>query len=480
MDSQIQSDTHPLSVDLDGTLLRSDLLVESALALLADRPWLACLFPIWLLQGKAILKREIAQRTSIPPTALPYDSRILELLKQAGRQGRYRVLCTASDRSLVEPIAAHLGCFEEVVASDGRTNLSGRVKAQALVDRFGERGFDYAGNDSVDLAVWSRARRALVVNANSRLARKAAKICEVEAHLPKESGGLKEWMKALRVHQWLKNLLVFIPLLAAHRLFEPVAAMTSLSALLAFSLCASGVYLLNDLLDLQVDRQHPRKRFRPFAAGRLSLLNGAMLAPALTLCGLGLAWLVSPSFLAVLTGYYALTLAYSLRLKRIPMFDVITLAGLYTIRIIGGTVAIGASLSFWLLAFSMFIFLSLAMLKRYTELLAMAEDGKEQVAGRGYTTADLSLVQSLGGASGFLAVLVLALYINSPESLALYAHPQMLWLLCPLMLFWISRSWLVAHRGNMHDDPVVFAVTDRTSQIVVALCGLVALGAVLQ
>jgi len=466
----------PIFVDLDGTLLRSDLLLESTLALLAQRPWMLFVLPWWLLRGKAHLKRQIASRVTVDPATLPYDDRVLALLRSS--PGRRRVLCTASDESLVRPLAEHLGCFDEVLASDGQRNLAGANKARALVERFGERGFDYAGNGPVDLAVWAHARRALVVNSGDTLARAAANRCEVELHWPARGGGLKEWLRALRLHQWLKNLLVFIPLLASHRFLETQALVASVSGFVAFGLCASGVYLLNDLLDLPSDRQHPRKRLRPFAAGSLSLLQGALLAPALALAGLGLAWWAEPRFALVLGAYYLLTLAYSLQLKRVVMLDVIVLAALYTVRIIGGTVVIGAALSFWLLAFSMFIFLSLALLKRYTELAAVLAAGKTDAAGRGYTVDDLPLLQSLGAASGYLAVLVLALYINSPESIALYARPQVLWLLCPLMLYWVSRIWVIAHRGDMHDDPVVFAATDRVSQVVGMLCGVIALSAI--
>lgn len=466
----------PLCVDLDGTLLRSDLLLESTLALLARQPWMLFALPWWLLRGKAHLKRQVARRVVLDPAALPYDARVLEWLR--ANPHRHRVLCTASDEGLVRPLAEHLGCFDEVMASDGQRNLSGHHKARALVQRFGERGFDYAGNGPVDLAVWAHARRAVVVNAGNALARAAAGRCELEAHWPVQGGGARAWLRALRLHQWLKNLLVFIPLLASHRFFEPGALVASASGFLAFGLCASGVYLLNDLLDLPSDRQHPRKRLRPFATGALSLLHGALLAPLLALAGLGLAWWAEPRFAAVLAAYYLLTLAYSLQLKRVVMLDVIVLAALYTVRIIGGTVVIGAALSFWLLAFSMFIFLSLALLKRYTELSAMLAAGRSDAAGRGYTVDDLPLLQSQGAAAGYLAVLVLALYINSAESVALYARPQVLWLLCPLMLYWVSRAWVVAHRGDMHDDPVVFAATDRASQAVGLLCGAIALSAI--
>lgn len=465
-----------LCVDLDGTLLRSDILYESLLALLASNPLYAFLLPFWLLRGKAALKRELASRVQLPAETLPYDERVLDILRTTTQ--RPRVLCTASDHLLVQPIADHLDLFEEVIASDGRTNLSGRNKGAALAERFGERGFDYMGNGRVDLQVWKHAGGAIVVNNGERLARDAARHTQVLAHLPSQNGGLLTWIKALRVHQWLKNLLVLVPLLTAHRFLDLPSVIDAVVAFLAFGLCASGVYVLNDLLDLTPDRMHPRKRKRPFAAGRLPLLHGLLVAPLLTIAGFALALLCSPAFAAVLLCYYVMTLAYSLKLKRIVMIDVVLLAALYTVRIIGGTIAIDSELSFWLLAFSMFVFLSLAMLKRYTELASALASGKEMAIGRGYSVADLQLVQSLGAAAGYIGVLVFALYINSPESMQLYRNPKLLWLLCPILLYWISRMWIVSHRGEMHDDPVVFAAMDRGSQIVIGLCVLIVLIAI--
>ncbi len=464
-----------LCIDLDGTLLRSDMLYESVLALLARNPFYLFMLPLWLLRGKAALKHAIAIRAELDPAALPYDARVLSLLAETPQ--RPRVLCTATNVRLATAIAEHLGVFEEVIASDDTRNLSGPRKAAALVERFGERGFDYAGNEVIDLVVWQAARAAWVVNASPALAERAARLVPVEVTLPPEKAGLRAWIKQLRIHQWLKNLLVFLPLLASHRFFDVDAVMAAGLAFLAFGLCASGVYVLNDLLDLPSDRGHPRKRLRPFAAGRLPLRHGLAAAPLLTLAGFVLAWFASPVFALVLVAYYVITLAYSLRLKRLVMVDVVTLAGLYTVRIIGGAAAIMVVPSFWLLAFSMFIFLSLARLKRYTELADAAASGAQEAAGRGYHVDDLPLVQSLGAASGYGAVLVLALYINSPESLELYRRPEVLWLICPVLLYWISRAWLVAHRGGMHDDPVVFAVSDRVSQCVIAICGLLVLGA---
>lgn len=463
-------------VDLDGTLLKTDLLYESLLALLSRNPLYLFMLPVWLLRGKAALKHEIASRVVLAAETLPYDARVLDALRST--ENRPRVLCTASDMKLAKPIAEYLGLFDLVLASDGVHNLSGRRKAAALVGRFGEGAFDYAGNGPVDLHVWRSARRAWVVNGSSRLAREAAKCCEVERHLEAPGGRLHAWLRGLRLHQWLKNLLVFLPVLASHRFLEPAAMLQAVGAYLAFGVCASSVYLLNDLLDLPSDRSHPRKRLRPFAAGQLPLSHGLVAAPLLTILAFLLALLISPGFALVLAIYFLMTLAYSFRMKRVVMVDVVLLAALYTIRIIAGAAAIGSALSFWLLAFSMFLFFSLAVLKRYTELLSMQANGGDKASGRGYEVGDLALLQSLGGASGYISVLVLALYINSPESLALYSHPQVLWLLCPALLYWVSRIWIVAHRGDMHDDPVVFAATDRVSQAVILLCGGIALSAI--
>lgn len=465
----------PLVVDVDGTLLRTDLLYESLLLLLRRNPLYVFLLPFWLARGKAALKAEIASRVSLDAGLLPSDERVLALLQVNSGP---RVLCTASDERLAYGLAAAIGGLDVVLASDGRTNLAGKAKAKALVALYGDRGFDYVGNGTADLHVWAHARKAWVVNAPTTLVQSAGRVAELAGHWPPMPGGLVAWVKAVRFHQWLKNLLVFVPLLAAHRYFDPGALATALLAFLAFGLCASGVYVLNDLFDLQSDRRHPRKRKRAFASGQIPVLHGMLAAPLLSLAGIGVAWVAEPAFAAVLGCYWVTTFSYSLWLKRVEMLDVTVLAGLYTVRIIGGAVAVGVPLSFWLLAFSMFVFLSLAMLKRYTELAAMLAEGRDAASGRGYAVTDLPLLQSLGGASGYLAVLVLALYINSPDSLELYSRPQLLWLLCPLLLYWVSRAWSVAHRGKMHDDPVVFAVTDPVSQAIIGLCGLAVLGAI--
>lgn len=468
----------PLVVDLDGTLIKSDLLVEGALALVRARPVAVFDMAAWLVGGgKARLKAEVARRAPVDPAILPYNEPLLDLLRQRKAAGQPLVLATASDGEAAAPVARHLGLFDEVLASDGTVNLKAGAKRARLVERFGEKGFDYAGNDHADLDVWPSARAAILVNPEPGVAARAERIVTVEARLDDRKDGVGTHLRALRPQQWLKNLLVFVPLVTSHAVLEPLQALKVLLAFVVFGLCASAVYVLNDLLDLADDRRHPRKRFRPFAAGNVPAVNGIAMAALLLIVALAVAVWISPFFVAALAAYIAVTTAYSFSLKRIVLVDVFTLAGLYTLRLIGGSAALGLWPSFWLLAFSMFIFLSLAMLKRYTELLGLREAGLAVAPGRGYRTTDLDLLAALGGAAGYLSVLVLALYVNSPAVLPLYARPEALWFLCPLLLYWVSRAWLVAHRGDMNDDPVVFAVKDRVSRGVVALMAIVFLAA---
>lgn len=463
----------PLCVDLDGTLIRSDLLLESFLALIKGNPFYLLLVPFWLLGGKANLKAQIARRISLDPAHLPYQAEFLDWLKQERAKGRSLWLCTASHETLAREVARHLGIFDGVMASDGETNLSGRSKGSRLAEQFGEGGFDYCGNARVDLAVWGKARSAVVVNGVPGLRKAAEKEAPVTATFDSPRRLLRSTLKALRPHQWAKNILVFIPLLAGHRIQDAAAVWGSLMAFLAFSLCASSVYLLNDMLDLAADRQHPRKCRRPFASGELSLLVGFGLAPLFLLAGGWLAFLLPDRFVGALLVYYVLTLAYSLDLKRRVLVDTLSLAGLYTIRIIAGALAIGVTLSFWLLLFSIFLFLSLALVKRFTELEALRAAGGLSAAGRGYHVEDLPVLRNLGTSAGYLSVLVLALYINTPAVTLLYRQPEWIWGLCVLMLYWISRIWLKAHRGEMHEDPVVFALRDRGSLFLGVLSALV-------
>jgi len=456
----------PLCVDLDGTLIHSDMLHESAFGLLKVSPLSVLRLP-WVLiaQGKAALKQLIARKTQFDASVLPYNQDFLLWLREQHESGRRLVLCTASDQSIADAIAQHLGLFDDVMASNGSVNLEGRHKANALVDRFGEKGFDYAGNSIPDLEVWKRARKAVVVNASPRLIREVTAVIDVEAVFAGLNSKLTIWAKALRLHQWLKNGLLLVPLFAAHQLNDDTVWLSLLWAFVAFSLCASSVYIANDLLDLESDRKHPRKRNRPFASGALPVYKGALLAPVLFLLSCGVGSYVGSDFLHWLLIYFVLTCIYSVKLKQLVLVDCMTLAILYTLRIVAGAAAVGGALSFWLLAFSVFLFLSLAFIKRFAELQVQLLQGKHKAYGRGYFTDDAPMIQMLGIASGFMSVLVLALYMNSPEVLLLYSQPEWLWGNVPLMVFWVSWLWLRAHRGEMHDDPLIFAVKDRVSLV---------------
>ena len=463
----------PLCVDLDGTLIHSDLLLESFLLLVKQNPLYLLLVPFWLLKGKANLKAQIARRVQIDGAALPYTQAFVQWLQAQKAQGRSLWLCTASDISLAQAVATHVGIFDGVLASDGQRNLAGANKAAELVKRFGEKGFDYCGNHRVDLAVWQHARAAIVVNGSAGLVAEAGKVTQVDTSFAPQRGGFKVIVKALRVHQWAKNGLIFVPVAAAHHLSDVHVLWQSLLAFLAFSLCASSVYLLNDMLDLAADRQHHSKCKRPFASGQLSLLFGLFAAPLLLLVALLISLVLPIKFLGVLAAYYVVTLAYSFGLKRVVMLDVLTLAGLYTVRIVAGAAATEIPLSFWLLMFAIFIFLSLAIVKRYAELHAMREQGKLKAQGRGYQVEDIALLQSLGASSGYLSILVLALYVNSPDISVMYSYPKLVWALVPIMLYWVSRIWMQTHRGEMHDDPLVYALKDPVSLLTGLAAGVV-------
>lgn len=472
-----ESGTVPLCVDLDGTLVRTDLLVESWFALIKHHALLALLALYWMMQGKATLKSEIARRVDLDVRSLPYHGAFLDYLRDQYRNGRTLVLATASHEKYAHQVAEHLGIFRGVVASNRRSNLSGAKKHRAIVERFGRDGFDYAGNARADLKIFPHARRAILVNPEPGVERAARRSSDVDRVFYRESKRLKSYLRALRPHQWVKNLLIFVPLFASQQLWDAALLGQALVAFVAFSFCASSVYLLNDLLDLPADRAHARKRHRPFASGAASVKVGTMLVPLLLIVALVLALLLPPPFIFALTAYYVSTLAYSFWLKGKLMIDVMLLAGLYTLRILAGAAAIAIVPSFWLLAFSMFLFLSLAMVKREAELIDVKSSGKHTAAGRAYEVSDLTTVQSLGAAAGYCAVLVLALYINSDDVLVSYSQPQALWLLCPLLLYWVSRMWQRTGRGEMHDDPIVFAVKDRISRWIGAMAAVVVLAA---
>jgi len=460
----------PLCVDLDGTLVRTDMLHEALLLLAKRSPMTLATLPGWLVRGKAGFKHLVAERVAIDAAALPYRADVLALIEEARAAGRPVILATAAATPIATAIAEHLGLFDAVLSSDTGTNLSAAAKADALVARYGERGFDYIGNGRADLPVLARARRGFLISSHGGLRRAAVRGHDGITFLDDKGGGVRVWAKALRLHQWLKNLLVFVPLVAAHQAGDVALLAASMIAFLAFSLCASSVYLMNDLLDLSADRAHRRKRNRPFASGALPVKAGVVAAPLLLAIALGLAFSLPTRFLGVLLLYYALTTLYSFFLKRQVVVDVMLLASLYTIRILAGSAATGIEPSFWLLALSMFVFLCLAMVKRYSEL-RLAVSSAVPLAGRGYRPDDLPVVLALGTSSGMVSVLILAMYTQAAIVPEMYPAPEWLWLVPPLMLYWITRLWTKAQRGEVDEDPVIFAARDWQSLAVATLMG---------
>lgn len=468
------SDKPVLVVDLDGTLLRSDILFETFWSAFG-KSWLnAVRGGRALLNGKAALKRELAGSSEIDVATLPYDPDVVAYVKRWRAEGGRAALVTASDETIARAIQDHLEIFDEVYGSDGTRNLKGPNKADFLSDHYRGAGFAYMGDANADIPVWSKATRAITVNAPPALQRKVDTLGPEVEHLETVSGGIRPYLKAIRPHQWLKNILVFLPILTAHQ-YDAATFSLSLMAFVAFSMVASSAYVFNDLLDLSADRAHPRKRNRPFASGAIPIVHGTWMGAGLLLGGFFVAALVSWGLFGVLLLYYVITTAYSLDLKRRAVVDICTLAGLYTLRIAAGGVATSLTLSVWLLAFSIFFFLALAAVKRQAELVDTAKRGKLGASGRGYMVDDLPLISQVAISAGFVSVLVMALYVNSPKVMDLYTYPAALWGVCLILLYWITRIVMITHRGHMDDDPVVFAAKDRISQIcflVILACAL--------
>lgn len=468
MDARLQESRDlPLAVDLDGTLIATDLLWETIFLALKTNPLVVFLLPIWALAGKARLKLELARRVTLDPSRLPYRQDFLDYLRTERASGRTIVLATAAAEPLAHAVAAHLGIFSKVFATREGVNLASRAKAAALVKEYGAYGFDYAGNDRADLAIFDEARNAIVVAPDRAASRyqQAHDAMRFDAPRP----GFKTYIKMLRVHQWLKNLLVFAPPVLAHDFLIAGTMFAATLAFIAFSASASAIYIINDIIDLPLDRVHPRKRHRPFASGALSIPFGLACSAALLAIAAAICFFLPPMFAVIIAIYIVSTTAYSLAIKRMLLLDVICLAGLYTLRLLGGKLAANIPLSFWLMAFAMFFFLSLAFVKRYVELQSSGVPEQTRIAGRGYRPEDIGIVGQSGVSSGFTAVLVLALYINSDVVGNLYSEPWLIWPLVPIVLYINMRVWVLAHRREMNEDPVVFIASDWRSQIFIAL-----------
>ncbi|MEO6837818.1 MAG: UbiA family prenyltransferase [Ginsengibacter sp.] len=462
----------PLVVDLDGTLIHTDLLYEGVLMLVKRNPLYIFKFLLWVLKGKAYFKNEIFKIAKLRYDLLPYNKELLNFLQSESSNGRKLILATASLKSNAQEISKVYPIFDKIYGTE-KINLKGVNKLKILIDDFGKSGFDYIGNSHSDLAIFSSSRFSYLVTPTKSLERKTRQISDLRGVWKSQKPHLRDYIKAIRAYQWIKNILIFVPLITSHRFYSFNLILDSIAAFFAFSFAASAGYIINDLLDLNADRSHPRKKKRPFASGKLSIPTGIILSVILLSGGLVIASQLNSHFLIILLGYFVISFLYSLYFKKIILFDVFILAFLYSTRIIAGGTATHISISFWLVSFSTFIFLSLAFVKRYSELMKITEESDLKYRGREYRKVDLNLLQIMGIASGFLSVVVFSLYINSPEVRQLYSRPKILWTISFALLFWISHLWLITNRGEMTDDPIVYAIKDKISYLIFLVIGLI-------
>lgn len=460
---------HPLVVDLDGTLCRTDTLWETFFAAWRMRWWLPMLVPFWMVAGRTRLKARLAEIALPMISSLPWNEGVISALKAAHANGRTCILATAANERIAHACAAELGLFDEVLASNDHVNLKGTTKADLLVTKFAERGFDYIGDSRADLAVWLMAAKK--ISASSFVPPGGERLGAARSESP-----LACWIRLLRVRHWIKNVLVFVAPVAAHSWANAAGWQAVALTFVSFCAVCSGVYVLNDLFDLAADRSHPSKRNRPLAAGALPLATAFVVSLLLLIGGIAIAWMTGPLVAAVILTYVAVNALYTVQLKRVPVADVFCLAGLYTLRIVAGAAAIAVPLSTWLVAFSVFAFLSLALLKRAADIARLNTD--EMLPGRGYSGRDVAFVNSFGVSSAVAACLVLTLYVASDQVAAMYAEPLWLWGLAVVVLWWLARMWHMAINGTMDDDPVLFATRDRVSwgcAVAIATCVLLAL-----
>lgn len=476
MDRRTSENTRRIYVDLDGTLIATDLLWESLRGLIRTRFLALLLLPVWAFRGRAFLKRQLANCVFLNPSTLPFRKDVLDYLRQRKNEGDTLVLATAADERLAGRIADYLQLFDSVIASDGKTNCKGVRKLRLVRQHSGSAAFDYVGDSAADLPLFAAAEKAIVVYPTPRTLKRVRGVCSPDYVFQTSSVRLRDFAALIRVHQWSKNFLLAVPLLTSHRVGDFVRIFHCGLGFLALCLMASSGYIINDFLDLAADRIHPNKRSRPLASGRIRISSALTTSAILFIAAVGMSLMLPAPFTVLLVVYLVTSLAYSLYIKRKLLLDVICLAGLYTYRILLGGVTVAVVLSPWLLAFSMFLFLSLAFLKRYAEF-SRNGGSAEQLSGRGYVASDVTLVGTVGPSCGLVCVLVFCLYINSPDAAKLYHNPILLWLICPVLLYWITRMWFVACRQEIFDDPVLFAMRDRTSLLALSIMGLLAIAA---
>lgn len=464
----------PLCVDLDHTLCRTDTLVEAFFLLIKRKPLAFFAVLLWLAQGKIVLKKKLYRASGLDPKNLPFNLHLLSYLQEAKAAGRRLVLVTASDYDFAVKINNYLKIFDDVIGSKD-FNCKGEMKARCLIERYGLSGYDYIGDHISDIPVWKSAYYSVVVgNRTKRLTRLASPEVKLIA-LPEQNikSILKLIIKQIRVHQWAKNALIFLPMILSHRYGEAHMWFTSILASISFASLSSIVYIINDILDLESDRKHPENSHRPFASGQLSQAWSLLLIPVLLFSSISMAVYLGDYFFAVLFGYFFITTIYSVKLKRLPIADIIVLAILYSWRVLAGSVATKIDLSHWFLTFSIFFFFSLALLKRCSELHLLEATTGVNNNRRGYELNDLNLLQTFGIAAGYISILILALYLADPIVIGQMNTPILLWLLPPVMLYWISRMWMASHRGKIPADPLIFALKDNVSYLILLIISLI-------
>ncbi|MDT3740591.1 MAG: UbiA family prenyltransferase [Candidatus Kapabacteria bacterium] len=469
----------PLCVDLDGTLLKTDLLYESVIYLLKKNFFYIFLLPVWILKGRYFLKFKLLEYVSPTISSMPFNDDVIEFVKSEREKGRKIVLVTASAQPLADKAADFTGLFDEVLASKDGTNLLGSEKAKLLKEKYGYKKFDYIGDSPKDLQVWENSDIAHIVSTDKSLIAAVNKTTKTGRIFQHKVNKLKVIIKQIRVHQWIKNLLIFLPPLLAHKIIIG-DYISAIWAFFAFSFIASGIYVINDLADIESDRNHSGKKNRPAASGQISILACIKLIPLLLIAGFVISLLtLDMEFTLILLAYMIITIMYSFKLKKIYLLDMITLSMLYSIRLISGGIASDTILSPWLFSFSLFIFLSMGAMKRYTELLVLSVDNKTKTRGRDYYVEDIPLITTIGISAGIVSTLIFTLYIDNPDVMVLYNTPFYLYFITPVVLYWILRMWFITHRGLMNDDPIVFALKDKVSYIVAVIIFVIAYGATL-
>ena len=474
-------DRKVIVVDLDGTLVNSDTLYESIALLASKNVFYLFLFPAWLLRGKAFFKNQVAKRIELTVENLPYNLELIEWLVKERAGGKKLALCSASNIKTVKDVSIHLGIFDFVFASDSLINLSKEKKRDFLVKKFGNKGFDYAGNSNDDIGVWESADKVIAVNTPYSLTKKIKKFSEIHKSFPPKKNSMHVWLKFIRFYQWPKNLLLFLPLIAANKehlqfvqnllLNEVEFISTILYSFVSFAFISSSIYIVNDLLDLDHDRFDDFKRNRPFASGEIPISHGIYLSAFLFLFSFFFASKIGLIFILWLSLYAFVSLFYSFYLKKVLFLDCLTLTGLYNFRIFAGASAFSISLSTWFIWFSVFLFLSLAFLKRYTEISSYLIRDQEQVRGRAYRDTDLKVVERFGFISSFFATLTLISFLWFNLEIELVNVQLFFWITMPILLtYWMVWMWFQARKGLVHSDPLIFAFRDKSSLFICFYC----------